>query len=701
MKKKLVIVESPAKAKTLKKFLGSGYKIEACIGHVRDLPKSQLGIDVEDDYEPKYITIRGKGKLLAKLRKDAKNSDIVYLATDPDREGEAISWHLISALNLDESKTSRITFNEITKKAVTKAVKEARDIDMKLVDAQQARRGLDRIVGYQISPLLWKKVKKGLSAGRVQSVALKMICDREEDIENFVPVEYWTIDASLKVKKAVFAAKFVGDSKGKIELTNKEQCDKILKKLKNAEFKVSEVKHSVRTRKPLAPFITSTLQQEASKHLGYTTQKTMMVAQQLYEGVETGEGTVGLITYMRTDSTRISDEGFESLKALILEKYGADYANEVKIEYKNKRASQDAHEAIRPTHVELTPEKLKPFLSAENFKLYKLIWERFVASQMKPAVFDTVSAVIGANGYVFRASGSHLNFDGFLRVYSRVDDDENSGSKIPELKEGEILTQQSVDAAQHFTQHPPRYSEAMLVKSMEELGIGRPSTYAATISTIVKRRYVAKQDKVFYPTELGEIVNDIVKNNFEDIVDIEFTAKMEEDLDKVEDGELFWKEVIRQFYPGFKEKIELAEKAVDEVEIADEVTDHICEECGRNMVIKYGRFGKFLACPGFPECRNTKPFFEEAGVNCPLCGGKVLVKKSKNGRKYFGCEYGGGHGDATHPECNFMSWQKPTGEKCPQCGDFLVEKGKKPVRVVCTGEKCGYSIEKQETDDDE
>ncbi|MCL2673925.1 MAG: type I DNA topoisomerase, partial [Defluviitaleaceae bacterium] len=524
MKKKLVIVESPAKAKTLKKFLGSGYKIEACIGHVRDLPKSQLGIDIEHDYEPKYITIRGKGKLLAKLRKDAKNSDIVYLATDPDREGEAISWHLISALNLDESKTSRITFNEITKKAVTKAVKEARDIDMKLVDAQQARRGLDRIVGYQISPLLWKKVKKGLSAGRVQSVALKMICDREEDIENFVPEEYWTIDAALKVKKSAFTAKFVGDSTGKIELTNKEQCDKILKKLKNAEFKVSEVKHSVRTRKPLAPFITSTLQQEASKHLGYTTQKIMMVAQQLYEGVETGEGTIGLITYMRTDSTRISDEGFENLKAFILEKYGENYTNETKIEYKNKRASQDAHEAIRPTHVELTPEKLKPFLSAENFKLYKLIWERFVASQMKPAVFDTVSAVIGANGYVFRASGSHLSFDGFLKVYSRVDDDENSGSKIPELKENEILTLSNVDAAQHFTQHPPRYSEAMLVKAMEELGVGRPSTYAATISTIVKRRYVAKQDKVFYPTELGEIVNDIVKNNFEDIVNIEFTA---------------------------------------------------------------------------------------------------------------------------------------------------------------------------------
>ncbi|MCL2616721.1 MAG: type I DNA topoisomerase, partial [Defluviitaleaceae bacterium] len=536
---KLVIVESPAKAKTLKKFLGSGYKIEACVGHVRDLPKSQLGIDVEDDYEPKYITIRGKGKLLAKLRKDAKNSDIVYLATDPDREGEAISWHLMSALNLDEDKASRITFNEITKKAVSRAVKEARQINMNLVDAQQARRELDRIVGYKISPLLWKKVKKGLSAGRVQSVALKMICDREDEVESFVPVEYWSIEAALKTKKklpgtqgkAAIVAKFVGDASGKIELTTQQQCDEILAKLQGNEFKVSDIKKGTRTRRPPAPFITSTLQQEASKHLGYATQKTMMVAQQLYEGVETSEGTIGLITYMRTDSTRISDEGFDSLKAFILANYGEDYANETKVEHKNKRASQDAHEAIRPTNVELSPEKQKAWLSNECYKLYKLIWERFVASQMKPALFDTVSALIDANGYMFRASGSHPRFDGFLRVYSRLDDDEKGGPKIPDLTEGETLTLEKIDALQHFTQPPPRYSEAMLVKTMEELGIGRPSTYAATISTITKRRYVAKQDKVFYPTELGEIVNDIMKNNFDDIVDIDFTAKMEEDLD--------------------------------------------------------------------------------------------------------------------------------------------------------------------------
>ena len=693
MKKKLVIVESPAKAKTLKKFLGSGYKIEACVGHVRDLPKSQLGINIEDDYEPKYITIRGKGKLLAKLRKEVKNSDIVYLATDPDREGEAISWHLMSALNLDENKTTRITFNEITKKAVSRAVKEARRIDMNLVDAQQARRELDRIVGYKISPLLWKKVKKGLSAGRVQSVALKMICDREEEIENFIPVEYWSIEAALRLKKSSFTAKFTGDASGKIELTNKAQCDEILANLKGAEFKVSEIKKGTRTRRPPAPFITSTLQQEASKHLGYAAQKTMMVAQQLYEGVETGQGTVGLITYMRTDSTRISDEGFDNLKAFLLRSYGEDYANETKVEFKTKRAGQDAHEAIRPTDVELTPDSLKPHLSAECYKLYKLIWERYAASQMKPALFDTVSASVEARGYVFRASGSILRFDGFQRVYSRLDDDEKTTSKIPELQEGETLSLDKIDAIQHFTQPPPRYSEALLVKAMEDLGIGRPSTYAATISTITKRRYVAKQDKVFYPTELGDIVNDIMKSNFDDIVDIDFTAKMEEDLDKVEDGELFWKEVIRQFYPGFKDKIELAEALVGEVEIADEVTEHICEECGSNMVIKYGKFGKFLACPGFPECRNTKPFFEEAGVDCPVCNAKVLIKKSKNGRKYFGCE--------NNPECAFMSWNRPTGQKCPKCSDFLVEKGKKSVRIVCVNEKCGYFEEKKEVDSDE
>ncbi|MCL2618630.1 MAG: type I DNA topoisomerase [Defluviitaleaceae bacterium] len=693
MKRKLVIVESPAKAKTLKKFLGSGYKIEACVGHVRDLPKSQLGIDVDEDYDPKYITIRGKGKLLAKLRKEAKNSDIVYLATDPDREGEAISWHLMSALNLDEDKTTRITFNEITKKAVTKAVKEARKIDMNLVDAQQARRGLDRIVGYKISPLLWKKVKKGLSAGRVQSVALKMICDREEEVESFVPVEYWSIEALFGAGKAAFAAKFAGDASGKAELHTKEQCDEVLAKLKGAKFKVADVKKGTRTRKPPAAFITSTLQQEASKYLGYATQKTMMAAQMLYEGVETGSGVQGLITYMRTDSTRISDEGFENLKAFVLNNYGAEYANETKVEHKSKRASQDAHEAIRPTDVELTPADLKPHLSAECFKLYKLIWERFVASQMKPAVFDTVSANIEAKGYVFRASGSLLRFDGFLRVYSRLDDDEQSPAKIPELTAGEVLKPSAVNAHQHFTQPPPRYSEALLVKTMEDLDIGRPSTYAATISTIVKRRYVAKQDKVFYPTELGEIVNDIMKNNFEDIVDIDFTAKMEEDLDKVEDGGLFWKEVIRRFYPGFREKIELAEARVGEVEIKDEVTEHLCEDCGRYLVIKYGRFGKFLACPGFPDCRYTKPFFEEAGVDCPECGSKVLIKKSKNGRKYFGCE--------NNPECAFLSWNKPTGMKCPKCRSVLIEKGRKPVRIVCTGEKCGYSEEKQEADGDE
>lgn len=685
MKKKLVIVESPAKAKTLRKFLGSGYKIEACVGHVRDLPKSELGINVEADFEPKYITIRGKGEVLAKLRKEAKASDVVYLATDPDREGEAISWHLMAALKLDESKASRITFNEITKNAVRKAVKEARAIDMNLVDAQQARRELDRIVGYKLSPLLWKKVRKGLSAGRVQSVALKMICDREEEIENFVPVEYWSIEARLRHgKKAAFVAKLVGDVNGKIEISSEEQANAVLAGLKDAKFVVSEVKKSSRSRKPAAPFSTSTLQQEASKHLGYTTKKTMMVAQQLYEGVDVaGEGTVGLVTYIRTDSQRISDESYEALRSFILEEYGGEYLNPTKVEYKSRRGAQDAHEAIRPTSADRTPELVRASLSGEQYKLYKLIWERFVASQMNPALYDTVASIINASGYNFRASGSTLRFDGYLRVYNRRDDEEVKEVKMPELTQGEVLQPDSVDSHQHFTQPPPRYSEAMLVKTMEELGIGRPSTYAATITTIVNRRYLTKENKVFYPTELGEVVNNIMKNNFEDIVDIDFTAKMEEELDLVEDGKLFWKELLRKFYPPFQEKIHAAEELIGSVDIADEETDTVCENCARKMVIKYGRFGKFLACPGFPECRNTKPYFEEAGVNCPLCSGKIFIKKTKNGRKYFGCE--------NNPECTFISWNIPTGGICPDCGVFLVEKGRKTRRVVCSDAKCGYS----------
>ena len=681
--KNLVIVESPAKAKTLKKFLGSNYKIEASVGHVRDLPKSELGINVENDFEPKYITIRGKGEVLSKLRKEAKNSDKIYLATDPDREGEAISWHLIHALKLDEEKAARITFNEITKNAVKKSIQEARRIDMNLVDAQQARRELDRIVGYKISPLLWRKVKKRLSAGRVQSASLKLICDREEEIENFVPEEYWSLDVLLKSGRQQFLAKFYGDSNSKIELKNQAETEKIVKAIKNKSFAVEAIKKGTRTKKPVPPFTTSTLQQEASKILGFATNKTMLIAQQLYEGIDVkGEGTVGLVTYTRTDSTRISDEAYQDVKQYILDNFGPEYANEAKTEHKSRGRTQDAHEAVRPTLSERTPDKLKDSLSRDQLKLYKLIWERFVASQMQPAQYDTLSVKITAGKYVFRASGSALKFKGFLLVYNRGDDASEKDTKIPPLNEGEELKLDEINPLQHFTQPPPRYSEALLVKTMEELGIGRPSTYAATISNISYRGYVTKENKVFYTTELGEIVNDIMKNNFEDIVDIDFTAKMEEDLDKVEEGDLNWKEIIRPFYGSLAIKIQEAEERIGEIEIADEVTDIICEHCGQNMIVKYGKFGKFFACPGFPECRNTKPFFEEANVDCPTCSGKILMKKTKKGRKYFGCE--------NNPECEFMSWNKPSAEKCPRCGSFMVEKGTKKKKNMCTNDACGF-----------
>ncbi len=697
MAKNLVIVESPAKAKTLKKFLGNSYKIEASVGHVRDLPKSELGINVENDFEPKYITIRGKGELLAKLRKEAKSSDKIYLATDPDREGEAISWHLMHALKLDEKKASRITFNEITKNAVKKSIKEARLIDMNLVDAQQARRELDRIVGYKISPLLWKKVKKGLSAGRVQSVALKMICDREDEIENFMPEEYWTLDVKLKSNKETFKAKIHSDDNGKIELKNATETKIIKEHIEKSKFIVEEVKKGIRNRKPVQPFTTSTLQQEASKLLGFAAQKTMMLAQQLYEGIDIkGEGTIGLVTYIRTDSMRISDEAYENVKSYILKNYGTEYANESKTEHKAKGKSQDAHEAIRPSYTEKIPDKIKDSLSKDQFRLYKLIWERFVASQMTNAVYDTVSVKIKAEQYNFRASGSRLKFDGFLAVYNYTNKEEKETTdenvKMPELEINQELLLSEILDQQHFTQPPPRFTEAMLVKTMEDLGIGRPSTYAATIATLVNRRYIIKENKVFYSTELGEIVNDIMKNNFENIVDIEFTAKMEEDLDKVEDGELEWKEIIRQFYLPFNDKLKVAEEKIGEIEVADEETDIICENCGRNMVIKYGKFGKFLACPGFPECRNTKPFFEDTGVKCPLCHGKVLIKKTKKGRKFFGCE--------NNPDCTFMSWNKPTGEICPKCGEFLYEKGTKNKKIVCSNSSCGYYHEKEEDGED-
>ena len=687
-KKYLVIVESPAKAATIGKFLGNNYKIEASMGHVRDMPKSQMGIDFEHDFEPKYITIRGKGELLGKLRKDAKAADKVYLATDPDREGEAISWHLLHALNLGEEKPiSRITFNEITKTAVKKSITEARDIDMDLVDAQQARRVLDRVVGYTISDLLWKKVKKGLSGGRVQSVALRLICDREGEIREFIPEEYWTLGVKLKDADGKgFEAKFYGKGETKAELANEAETNEVLDGLKGKDFTVTDVKTGSRQKKPVAPFTTSTMQQEASKHLNMATQKTMMIAQQLYEGVNVkGEGTVGLVSYIRTDSFRISDEAYEAAVAFIKETYGENFVNPERIVYKTKGKTQDAHEAIRPTNVSRTPESIKDSLSKDQYRLYKLIWERFVASQMSPAVYDTLSVKLAAGDYTFRASGSRLRFAGFLEAYNKGEEEDER--VIPKLTQGDILQAEQLLPEQHFTQPPARYTDASLIKTLEEIGVGRPSTYAPTLTTIQARHYVTKEAKNLFPTELGEMVDEIMKTYFPDIVDIDFTANMEKRLDDVEMGKEEWKQIIRDFYPDFKKSVENAAEKLEKIEIKDEETDVVCEKCGRNMVIKYGRYGKFLACPGFPECQNAKPYFEEAGVNCPECGGKVLIKKTKKGRVYYGCEH---NGDG----CDFMSWNKPTGEKCPECGAFLEEKGRKNPKIVCSNEKCGYMKEK-------
>lgn len=694
-KKYLVIVESPAKAATIGKFLGNNYKIEASMGHVRDMPKSQMGIDFEHDFEPKYITIRGKGELLGKLRKDAKAADKVYLATDPDREGEAISWHLLHALNLGEEKPiSRITFNEITKTVVKKSITEARDIDMDLVDAQQARRVLDRVVGYTISDLLWKKVKKGLSGGRVQSVALRLICDREGEIREFIPEEYWTLGAKLKDADGKgFEAKFYGKGETKTELANEAETNEVLDGLKGKDFAVTDVKTGSRQKKPVAPFTTSTMQQEASKHLNMATQKTMMIAQQLYEGVNVkGEGTVGLVSYIRTDSFRISDEAYEAAVAFIKETYGDAFVNPERIVYKSKGKTQDAHEAIRPTNVSRTPESIKDSLSKDQYRLYKLIWERFVASQMSPAVYDTLSVKLSAGDYTFRASGSRLRFSGFLEAYSKGEEEDEK--VIPKLTQGDILQAEQLLPEQHFTQPPARYTDASLIKTLEEIGVGRPSTYAPTLTTIQARHYVTKEAKNLFPTELGEMVDEIMKTYFPDIVDIDFTANMEKRLDDVEMGKEEWKQIIRDFYPDFKKSVENAAEKLEKIEIKDEETDIVCEKCGRNMVIKYGRYGKFLACPGFPECQNAKPYFEEAGVNCPECGGKVLIKKTKRGRIYYGCEH---NGDG----CDFMSWNKPTGEKCPECGAFLEEKGRKNPKIVCSNEKCGYMKEKPAEEENE
>lgn len=690
MSNNLVIVESPAKANTIGKFLGRDYKIVASVGHVRDLPKSQIGVDVDHNFEPKYITIRGKGDIISKLKKEAKSADRVFLATDPDREGEAISWHLANLLNIKESDKCRVTFNEITKNAVKNAIKLPRKIDMNLVDAQQARRVLDRIVGYKISPLLWRKVRKGLSAGRVQSVATRLICDREEEIEKFEPEEYWTITAKLAKKKAgaSFEAKFYGTADEKVELKNEAQVRDILKKLEGSKFTVNKVKNSEKKKTPAPPFTTSTLQQEASRKLGFPTKKTMMVAQQLYEGIEVkGHGAVGLVTYIRTDSTRISSEAQQDTKNFISEKYGQKYLPEEFRVYKNKSASQDAHEAIRPTYVDMDPESVKDSLTNEQFKLYRLIWSRFVASQMASAVYDTVAADIMAGSLLFKANGSKIKFAGFIAVYTEGRDEESEDEvSIPELKENEQLDLKKLEDKQHFTQPPLRFTEATLVKILEEKGIGRPSTYAPIITTILARGYVEREKKFLLPTELGRIINDLMKNNFSDIVDVQFTAQMEKKLDDVEEGSKKWEEVMKEFYDPFAETLKAAEDKIGHVDLPDEVTDIKCEKCGRFMVIKSGRFGKFLACPGFPECRNARPILEEAGVNCPLCKGKVLVKKTRKGRKYLGCE--------NNPNCSFMTWDMPAGENCPNCGNFMVKKysGKKVV-IKCSNESCGFTKE--------
>ena len=656
MADKLIIVESPAKANTIKKFLGGSTKVVASMGHIRDLPKSKMGVDIEHDFEPEYINIRGKGDLIKSLKADAKKAKKVYLATDPDREGEAIAWHLAYILGIPEDSVCRVTFNEITKETVQESIKHPRKIDMNLTDAQQARRVLDRIVGYKISPVLWKKVRRGLSAGRVQSVAVKLICDREEEIEKFIPEEYWNIIATLLDENSnkTFIAKLYGKNKKKIELHSKEEVDEILKNIENGKYIVTEVKKGQKKRTPAPPFTTSTMQQEASRKLGFTLKKTMSVAQGLYEGVKVdARGTVGLITYMRTDSTRISDEARAAAKKEIVKLYGEEYYENRY--YKTKQNSQDAHEGIRPTYVDLNPEEIKDSLSKDQYKLYKLIYNRFLASQMQAAVYDTISANIDVNEYNFRASGQSLKFKGFMTLYVETSDNQNSEDEesfVPDLKENQEVQKKKLDSKQSFTQPPPRYTEASLVKALEEKGIGRPSTYSPTITTILERRYIEKEQKQLIPTELGKVVNKLLTENFSDIINVEFTAKIEEEFDEVAEGKEEWKQVIREFYGPFEKEVEKVENELEHVELVEEVSDVPCDKCGRMMIVKYGRFGKFLACPGYPECKNTKPFVETIDVPCPKCGGKIQVRKSKKKRKFYICE--------NNPKsCDYISWNKP------------------------------------------
>ncbi|AMA72657.1 DNA topoisomerase I [Aneurinibacillus sp. XH2] len=687
----LVIVESPAKAKTIGKYLGKKYIVKASMGHVRDLPKSQMGVDIKKGFEPKYITIRGKGDVLKELRDASRKVKHVYLAADPDREGEAIAWHLAHSLNIDQDQPCRVVFNEITKQAVKEAFKHPRKIDMDLVNAQQTRRILDRLVGYNISPLLWKKVKKGLSAGRVQSVAVKLIIDREKEINSFVPEEYWSVTAHLKAGKETFEAKFYGYGTEKVELKSEAEVKELLQRIEGKPYVVAEIKKRERKRNPAAPFTTSSLQQEAARKLNFRAAKTMMIAQQLYEGIDIGEeGTVGLITYMRTDSTRVSPVAQEEAKKYITEEYGVEYALAKPRQFGKKEGAQDAHEAIRPTLIHKDPASLKAYLSRDQLKLYRLIWERFIASQMAPAVLDTVTADIVAGDAVFRASGSQVKFPGFMKVYVEGTDDvqKEEDKMLPPLEAKKELALEEIEPKQHFTQPPPRYSEARLVKTLEELGIGRPSTYAPTLETIQKRGYVALQDRRFVPTELGEIVLELMEEFFPEILDTKFTAKMEDELDHIEEGKVQWDKVLEEFYEGFSKRLEVAEKYMREVEIKDEVADIMCDKCGSPMVYKVGRYGKFLACSAFPECRNTMPIVKEIGVNCPKCEtGQIVERKSKKNRIFYGC--------TNYPNCDFVSWDKPLPRACPKCGNMLVEKkgkGKnKGPTVQCLA--CDYQEE--------
>ena len=687
MGQNLVIVESPAKAKTISKYLGKNYTVEASMGHVRDLPKSKLGVDIEDNFNPKYITIRGKGELIAKLKKAAKKADKIYLATDPDREGEAISWHLANILKISEDDTCRIVFNEITKSAVKESINEARKINLNLVDAQQARRVLDRLVGYEISPILWKNVKWGLSAGRVQSAALKLICDKEEEIKAFEPKEYWTVDCILKKERKKFPIKLTKYENKKLEIKTEEEANKIIKDLEENDYKVHKVKKGSRLKNPLPPFTTSTLQQEASKKLNFMTKRTMSIAQALYEGVEVkGYGTVGLITYMRTDSVRVSEEAQGKAVDFIKQNYGEEYIPKAPRIYKGKKNIQDAHEAIRPSHIDITPEIAKSSLSAEQYKLYSLIWKRFIASQMSSCSLNTNSIDIINGEYLFKASGSTIKFDGFMKVYDYTTEDDENDVTLPILEEGEILSSVSVEGKQHFTQPPARYTEASFVKLLEEKGIGRPSTYVPTISTLLSREYVSREKKNLIPTELGFIVNNIMSDYFKQIVDVDFTADMERKLDYIEEGSEEWKGVVGEFFTPLKVAIDKAEKEISKVVIEDKVSDVPCDKCGRMMVIKRGRYGTFLACPGYPECHNAKPIVEELEVPCPKCGGKILAKRSKKGKKFFGC--------SNYPNCDFVSWNEPIKEACSKCGSYMTAKYSKTKGkyAVCSNAECGNTM---------